>query len=104
MKFGFVFPGGDARTAAKAAREAEFAGWNGFFVWDSVWDVDPWVSLTAAAMLTSHIRLGTMLTPISRRRPWKLAGEDSSQATSIVRPFAEAGVTWWLEAMWDPPA
>ena len=78
MKFGFVFPGGDARTAAEYAREAETAGWDGFFVWDPVWGVDPWVTLAAAAMLTSRIRLGTMLTPISRRRPWKLAGETAT--------------------------
>jgi hypothetical protein len=51
VKFGFVFPGGDARTAAETARDAEFAGWNGFFVWDPVWGVDPWVSLTTSAML-----------------------------------------------------
>jgi alkanesulfonate monooxygenase SsuD/methylene tetrahydromethanopterin reductase-like flavin-dependent oxidoreductase (luciferase family) len=31
--------------------------------------------LTAAAMRTQRIRIGTMLTPLSRMRPWKLAGE-----------------------------
>lgn len=78
MKYGFILPGGDARTAAEFAREAERAGWDGFFVWDSVWGTDPWISLTAAAMLTERIRLGTMLTPVSRRRPWKLAGETAT--------------------------
>jgi alkanesulfonate monooxygenase SsuD/methylene tetrahydromethanopterin reductase-like flavin-dependent oxidoreductase (luciferase family) len=78
MKFGFVFPGGDARTAANFARAAETAGWDGFFVWEPVWGVDAWVSLTAAAMQTGHIRLGTMLTPLSRMRPWKLAGETAA--------------------------
>ena len=73
MKYGFVFPGGEARQAAECARLAEEAGWDGFFVWDSVWGTDPWVSLAAAAMLTSRIRLGTMLTPVSRYRPWQLS-------------------------------
>ena len=78
MRYGFVFPGGDARTAAELAREAERAGWDGFFVWEPVWGVDAWVSLTAAAMLTERIRLGTLLTPLSRMRPWKLASETAT--------------------------
>lgn len=78
MRFGFILPFGDARTAADYARAAEGAGWDGFFVWDAVWGVDPWISLAAAAMLTSRIRLGTMLTPLSRRRPWKLASETTT--------------------------
>src|SRR5215216_21130 len=30
-------------------------------------------------------------------------GEDPRQAASIVRPFAEAGATWWIESPWTPP-
>ncbi len=75
MKFGVVLPKGDARTAAEFAHQAEVAGWDGFFVWEPVWGIDAWVSLTAAAMHTRRIRLGTMLTPLSRMRPWKLASE-----------------------------
>jgi hypothetical protein len=78
MKFGFVLPRGDARTAAEFAHEAEAAGWDGFFVWEPVWGVDAWVSLTAAAMRTERIRLGTMITPLSRMRPWKLASETAT--------------------------
>jgi alkanesulfonate monooxygenase SsuD/methylene tetrahydromethanopterin reductase-like flavin-dependent oxidoreductase (luciferase family) len=78
MKYGFVLPSGDARTAAEFAREAEQAGWDGFFVWEAIWGTDAWVSLTAAAMLTSRIRLGTMLTPLPILRPWKLAGETAT--------------------------
>jgi len=78
MKYGFVLPKGDARTAAKFAWEAEMAGWDGFFVWEPVWGIDAWVSLTAAAMRTERIRLGTMLTPVSRMRPWKLASETAT--------------------------
>ncbi len=78
MQFGFVLPRGDARTAADLAHLAEAAGWDGFFVWDPVWGIDPWVALTAAAMRTERIRLGTLLTPLSRHRPWKLAGETAA--------------------------
>ena len=75
MKYGFVLPSGDAQTAADMACAAEEAGWDAFFVWEPVWGVDAWVCLTAAAMVTSRVRLGTMLTPLSRMRPWKLASE-----------------------------
>ncbi|HEY9078107.1 MAG TPA: LLM class flavin-dependent oxidoreductase [Anaerolineaceae bacterium] len=75
MQYGFVFPRGDARTASEFAREAEIHGWDGFFVWEPVYGIDAWVSLAAAAMVTSRIRLGTMLTPLSRMRPWKIASE-----------------------------
>lgn len=78
MNYGFILPGGDARDAADLARVAEEAGWDGFFVWEPVWGVDAWVSLTAAAMVTERIKLGTMLTPLSRMRPWKLASETAT--------------------------
>lgn len=75
MRYGFVLPNGDARVAAELAEVADRAGWDGFFVWEPVWGVDAWVSLTAAAMRTARIKLGTMLSPISRMRPWELAGK-----------------------------
>ena len=75
MRFGFVLPRGDARAAAELARTVEVHGWDGFFVWEPVWGFDAWVSLAAAAMNTERIRLGTILSPISRMRPWKLASE-----------------------------
>jgi alkanesulfonate monooxygenase SsuD/methylene tetrahydromethanopterin reductase-like flavin-dependent oxidoreductase (luciferase family) len=75
MRYGFVMPRGDARAAAELAEVAEAAGWDGFFVWEPVWGVDAWMALTAAAMRTSRIRLGTLLTPLPRRRPWDLAGQ-----------------------------
>jgi alkanesulfonate monooxygenase SsuD/methylene tetrahydromethanopterin reductase-like flavin-dependent oxidoreductase (luciferase family) len=78
MKYGFVLPSGDARAAADTARAAEQAGWDGFFVWEPVWGIDAWVSLAAAAMVTGRIRLGTMITPLSRMRPWKLASETAT--------------------------
>lgn len=78
MQYGFVLPFGDARLAAEAAHACEQAGWDGFFVWEPVWGNDAWVCLTAAAMRTTRLRLGTMLTPISRMRPWKLASETAT--------------------------
>jgi luciferase-like monooxygenase len=78
MKYGFVLPSGDARTAADLAVELERAGWDGIFVWEPVWGVDAWVSLAACAMVSERIRLGTMLTPPSRMRPWKLASETAT--------------------------
>jgi alkanesulfonate monooxygenase SsuD/methylene tetrahydromethanopterin reductase-like flavin-dependent oxidoreductase (luciferase family) len=78
MKYGFIFPSGDARTAADFALQAEQSGWDGFFVWEATWSVDAWISLAAAAMVTQRIRLATMLSPISRMRPWKLASETTT--------------------------
>ena len=78
MRAGVILPTGGPRDAAEIAREAEAAGWDGFFVWEPVWGWDAWVALSAAAMVTERIRLGTMLSPLSRMRPWKLAGEAAS--------------------------
>jgi alkanesulfonate monooxygenase SsuD/methylene tetrahydromethanopterin reductase-like flavin-dependent oxidoreductase (luciferase family) len=39
---------------------------------------DPWVALAAVALRTQQIRIGTLVTPIARRRPWKLARETVS--------------------------
>lgn len=69
------------RTVAELAYEAEQAGWDGFFVWDHIgagWPVpiaDPWVLLAAIALRTTRLKLGPMVTPLPRRRPWKVARE-----------------------------
>lgn len=73
MRFGFVVPFGDARDFADLAALGERAGWDGVFTWEAVFGVDAWVSLAAAAMVTERIRLGTLLTPVSRWKPWDLA-------------------------------
>jgi alkanesulfonate monooxygenase SsuD/methylene tetrahydromethanopterin reductase-like flavin-dependent oxidoreductase (luciferase family) len=78
MKYGFIFLYPDAAAALEIALEVEEADWDGFFMWEPVWGIDPWVTLGAIAAHTRHIRLGTMLTPASRRRPWKLAGETAT--------------------------
>jgi alkanesulfonate monooxygenase SsuD/methylene tetrahydromethanopterin reductase-like flavin-dependent oxidoreductase (luciferase family) len=73
MHYGIVLTTGDAGEVAELAVLAEQSGWEAIFTWEPVWGVDAWVALTAAAMRTSTIRLGTMLTPLPRRKPWDLA-------------------------------
>ena len=73
MKFGFVVPFADARQFAEVARIGEDHGWDAVFTWEAVYGVDAWVALAAAGMVTERIRLGTLLTPVSRVRPWDLA-------------------------------
>jgi alkanesulfonate monooxygenase SsuD/methylene tetrahydromethanopterin reductase-like flavin-dependent oxidoreductase (luciferase family) len=87
MRYGISVPiFGDyapARALAELAREAELAGWEGFFVWDHIQfqqDTplpfgDPWIALAAIAMTTERMRIGPMVTPLPRRRPWKVARE-----------------------------
>jgi hypothetical protein len=60
---------------------AEEAGWDGFFLWDHVLRrpeqapevADPWIILAGVACATRRLRLGTMVTPLVRRRPQVLA-------------------------------
>jgi alkanesulfonate monooxygenase SsuD/methylene tetrahydromethanopterin reductase-like flavin-dependent oxidoreductase (luciferase family) len=78
VKWGFVAPVGDARTFADLAVVAERSGWDAIFTFEVLWGVDAWVTLAAAAMRTERIRLGTMLTPLPRRRPWDLAGQTAT--------------------------
>jgi alkanesulfonate monooxygenase SsuD/methylene tetrahydromethanopterin reductase-like flavin-dependent oxidoreductase (luciferase family) len=70
---------------AEIAREAEEAGWDGVFVWDALAvgsddpallpTCDPWVALAAIAERTERVKLGPIITPLARRRPWKVARE-----------------------------
>ncbi len=78
MKFGFVIPGGDVETLLEVAQEIEVFGWDGVFVADGIYGTDPWIALAAIAVRTSRVRIGTLLTPVSRRRPWKLASETAT--------------------------
>lgn len=67
----------DPRLLAQLAQEAEAAGWDGFFVWDVLLStdpvLDPWITLTAVALATTRIRLGLLVSPLPRHRPWLVA-------------------------------
>lgn len=73
----------DPRVVADLAVRAEQAGWDGFFVADhlltdlgTVLPIgDPWIALAAVAARTERLRIGPMVTPLARRRPWKVARE-----------------------------
>ena len=86
MQYGFVVPWADAGEVGDLAAAAEEAGWDGLFVWEPVWGVDAWISLGLAAVRTSRIRLGTMLTPPSRRRPAELASQVATVDRLSQRP------------------
>jgi alkanesulfonate monooxygenase SsuD/methylene tetrahydromethanopterin reductase-like flavin-dependent oxidoreductase (luciferase family) len=83
MRYGFVLPGADVLSGPGLAREAEEAGWDGVFVPDCI-EIqgepmgDPWVVMAAMAMRTERVRIGPMVTPLSRRRPWKVARETAT--------------------------
>ncbi|HEX3648661.1 MAG TPA: LLM class flavin-dependent oxidoreductase, partial [Pseudonocardiaceae bacterium] len=87
MRFSINIPNfgdfADARTVARVAVAAEQAGWDALFVWDHVVHDkrlragtpfgDPWLLLTAAALATTRVQLGPLVTPVARRRPEQLA-------------------------------
>ncbi|MFX1579983.1 MAG: LLM class flavin-dependent oxidoreductase [Promethearchaeota archaeon] len=89
MKYGINIPNfgwfGDIETLVDIAVDVEKAGWDGFFLWDHMLVfkqddmvlpfVDPWVALAAIACNTSKMAIGPLVTPIPRRRPWKVARE-----------------------------
>ena len=89
MQYGFVIEGGDPASICKLAQEAEAAGWDGVFIADAIdlvmgknapplpW-FDPWIVLAAIATTTERIRFGPIITPVPRRRPWKLARETTT--------------------------
>src|SRR5438105_7449686 len=75
MRYGFVLPGGTATEQLELGVLADQAGWDGLFIYEVAFGVDPWTTLAAIAARTTHVRLGTLLTPLPWRRPWKLAGQ-----------------------------
>ncbi len=84
LQRGLAVPGFAAEPAQLIAlgTAAERAGFDGFFRWDHLVYaddgagppiVDPWLVLAVIAARTTTIRIGTLITPLSRRRPWQLA-------------------------------
>lgn len=78
MKYGFVLPVTDPNAMVDLGAEAEAAGWDGVFVAEMIWGPDAWVGLSGIAMRTERIKLGTLLSPLSRMRPWKIASETAT--------------------------
>ena len=80
MKYGFVLSYGTSADVLRLAIEAEDAGWDGVFTWDAISIgktpvYDPWVMMGAIAGVTERVKIGAMILPLSRRRPWKVAKE-----------------------------
>lgn len=85
MRFGISLPPfadfADPRLLVQTAIEAEASGWDGLFLWDHIVHnglyaiADPWVALAGMATATRTLTIGTLITPVARRRPWKLARE-----------------------------
>ena len=81
MRYGIeVVPFGEYAEpgpVVELAVAAEAAGWEALCVWDHChfWGGvgDPWVTLTAAAAATTHLRLVTDVVPVPRYRPHLLA-------------------------------
>jgi alkanesulfonate monooxygenase SsuD/methylene tetrahydromethanopterin reductase-like flavin-dependent oxidoreductase (luciferase family) len=81
MKFAINVPNfgeyGDPCLLVALARDAEDAGWDGFFIWDHIQGfvpdervpmADPWVALAAIAVATTRIRMGTFRGPLGSTR------------------------------------
>ncbi len=76
----------DPAALVEVAVAAERSGWDAVFLWDHVLrrvddpqeTADPWVAMAAIAVATERIRIGPMVTPITRRRPIKLARETTT--------------------------
>lgn len=83
VSLGAAGAGRDPRGMIELAQAAEAAGWDGLFLEDylvyqgdpTVPTYDPWVTLGVVAAATTRLRLGTTVTALPRRRPWKLAAE-----------------------------
>lgn len=83
MRYGMILPGGSATEQLEQAMLAEESGWDGVFVWEAAYGVDAWSLLAAIAVRTTRVAIGTLLTPLPWRRPWKVA---SQFATGPPRP------------------
>ncbi len=84
MQHGFILPGGNIHTIMELAGEAEEAGWDGVFISDCISipgmeTYDPWVVLAGMALHTRRVRIGAILTPLSRRRPWTMERKTRAQ-------------------------
>jgi luciferase-like monooxygenase len=94
VRFGVTLPnmgvGSDPEVLVDLAVEAENAGWEGVFIWDAPFGGseygdevqvihDAWVALSAMAVRTERVLLGTMITPL----PWRTPGMVARQAATL---------------------
>ena len=69
----------EPRRLVALAESAESAGWDGVFLWDHVLEgsnlpvADSFVMASAIAQATGRVRIGMLVTPLARRRPWVFA-------------------------------
>jgi hypothetical protein len=45
----------------------------------------------------------TQTTPFDIVYEGRTPGDDAARAAEMVRPYVEAGISWWNEAMWGEP-
>ena len=83
----FLAPFADYADPARfiaLAESAEHAGWDGVFLWDHVLEgsgmavADSFVVAAGIAQATERVRLGMLVTPLARRRPWVFARQTAS--------------------------
>ena len=78
-------------------------GW--IFLWDHIargvaQQIDPWIAMSVIASKTNKMRLGMLVTPIARRRPWKVAREIVT-LDHLSNGRMVLGVTWWIEFVYS---
>jgi alkanesulfonate monooxygenase SsuD/methylene tetrahydromethanopterin reductase-like flavin-dependent oxidoreductase (luciferase family) len=83
MRFAIFLPPfaefAEPQRVVELSRRVESGGWDGLFFWDHMLAfpgmavADPWVVMAAVAAVTARIRLGALVTPLPRRRPWVLS-------------------------------
>jgi alkanesulfonate monooxygenase SsuD/methylene tetrahydromethanopterin reductase-like flavin-dependent oxidoreductase (luciferase family) len=89
LKHGVAAPNfrADPRDLVELGVAAEQAGFDGYFLWDHIVFSnrgdgppvqDPWSVLSLVAARTSRITIGTVVTPVPRRRPWQLARQTTT--------------------------
>jgi hypothetical protein len=94
MQFGISIPAfadfSDPRVLAELAQEAESTGWDGSIM------PEEWRELLA--YIQKH-RTSTML--FDAVHSGATPGDNASRAIEMIQPYADAGVTWWIEPV-DP--
>lgn len=76
----------DPARLVDVAVRAEESGWDGLFLWDHLMFArelrlpmaDAWTVVTAILARTTRLRSGPLMTPLARRRPWKVARETTT--------------------------